>query len=66
MHSLYAGIIKWKIVMIGERDSSKKQQTGTYNGVSEINIYRIAKNLACIKIYFELVAFKVRVSLVKY
>ena len=49
MHNIYAGIIKWKIEMIGERDSSKKQQTGTYNGVTEINTYRIAKDLACLK-----------------
>ena len=35
--------------MIGERAASRKQQTGTYNGVSEGNIYEIAKDLVCIK-----------------
>lgn len=49
MHNIYRGIIKWKIEMIGERAASKKQQTGTYNGVSERNIYEIAKDLVCIK-----------------
>ena len=51
--------------MIGERESSKKQQTGAYNGVTEISIYRIAKDFAFIKKCSELVAFKIRVSLVK-
>ena len=48
-HNIYRGIIKWKIEMIGERAASKKQQTGTYNGVSERNIYEIAKDLVCVK-----------------
>ena len=65
MHNIYAGIIKWKMGMIGESESSKKQQTGAYNRVSERNIYGIAKDLVCIKKCSELIAFKIRVSLVK-
>ena len=65
MDNIYAGIIKWKIEMIGERESSNKQKTGAYNGVSEISIYRIGKDLACVKKCSESVAFKIRVSLVK-
>ena len=49
MHNIHKGIIKWKIEMIGERAASKKQQTGTYNGVSEGNIYEIATDLVCIR-----------------
>ena len=49
MHNIYARVIKWKIEMIGERESCKKQQTGKYNGLSEVNIYRITKDSACIK-----------------
>ena len=37
--------------MIGERAASKKQQTGTY-GVSERNVYEIAKDLVCIKMFW--------------
>ena len=65
MRNIHTGIIKWKIEMIGERESSQKQQTGEDNGVSEINIYRITKDLARIKKCSELVAFKLRVSFVK-
>ena len=39
--------------MIGERTASKKQQTGAYNGVSERNIYEIAKDLVCIKNFLD-------------
>ena len=49
MDNIYAGIIKWKIEMVRERASSKKQKAGAYNGVSEISIYRIGKDLTCIK-----------------
>ena len=49
MHNIYGGIIKWEIEVIGKRESPKKQRTGGYSGVSEINSYRIAKDLACIK-----------------
>lgn len=65
MHNIYGGIIKWEIQVIGKRELSKKQRTGGYNGVSEINIYRIAKDLAYRKTCSKLVAFKIRVSLVK-
>ena len=63
MHNIYTGIIKWKIEIIGKRESYKKQETGAYNRVSEINIYRIAKDLSCVKRCSELVALKLKVSL---